>query len=143
MRRSATLTCVITFVGIDYHKKSSMVTLGDQSGKAALTQRLPNDRHLIEAFFRQYPNLQVAVESCRGYEWFVELLKEMGLIVHLANPYQVALIAKTRCKTDKIDSRILMELLAMGFLPTCYQPNCVHRKSFATTNWSFEERRPL
>lgn len=135
MRRSATLPCVITFAGIDYHKKFSMVTLGDQSGKAALTQRLPNDRHSIEAFFSQYPNLQVAVESCRGYEWFVDLLKEMGLTVHLANPYQVALIAKTRCKTDKIDSRILMELLAMGFLPTCYQPTPGERRLRERLRW--------
>jgi transposase len=104
-----------------------MVTLGDQSGKAITTQRLPNDRQSIESFFGQYPNLQVAVESCRGYEWFVDLLKEIGSTVHMANPYQVALIAKTRCKTDKIDSRILMELLAMGFLPTCYQPSARER----------------
>ncbi len=135
MRRSATLPCVITFAGVDYHKKFSMVTLGDQAGKAVLTQRLPNDQHSIEEFFSQYPNVQVAVESCRGYEWFVDLLKEIGATVHLANPYQVALIAKTRCKTDKIDSRILMELLAMGFLPTCYQPTPAERRLRERLRW--------
>jgi transposase len=127
MRRSATLPCEITYAGVDYHKKFSMVALGDQSGKVVTTQRLPNEQHAIESFFSQYPNLQVAVESCRGYEWFVDLLKELGMTVHMANPYQVALIAKTRCKTDKIDSRILMELLAMGFLPTCYQATPAER----------------
>jgi hypothetical protein len=135
MRRSATLACVITYAGVDYHKKFSMITLGDQSGKFVTTQRLPNERQSIEAFFAEYPNLQVAVESCRGYEWFVDLLKEIGLTVHLANPYQVALIAKTRCKTDKIDSKILMELLAMGFLPTCYQPTPSERRVRERLRW--------
>lgn len=135
MRRSATLSCVITYAGIDYHKKFSMVTLGDQSGKAVTTQRLPNDRQSIERFFSEYPNLQVAVESCRGYEWFVDLLKEIGVTVHMANPYQVALIAKSRCKTDKIDSRILMELLAIGFLPTCYQPSAGERRLRERLRW--------
>lgn len=122
MRRSTTSRCPVRYAGIDYHKKFSVVTLGDQAGKTISTQRLPNDRHAIEMFFQDFPSVQCAVESCRGYEWFVDLLKEMGLTVHMANPYEVALIAKSRCKTDKVDSRILMELLALGFLPTCYQP---------------------
>jgi transposase len=135
MRRSATLACVITYAGVDYHKKFSMVTLGDQSGKSVTTQRLPNERQSIESFFGEYPNLQVAVESCRGYDWFVDLLQEIGLTVHLANPYQVALIAKTRCKTDKIDSNILMELLAIGFLPTWYQPTPAERRVRERLRW--------
>lgn len=135
MRRSATLPCVVTYAGVDYHKKFSMVTLGDQFGKPVLTQRLPNERRTIEEFFSQFPNIQIAVESCRGYEWYVDLLKEHEFTVHIANPYKVALIAKTRCKTDKIDSKILMELMAMDFLPTCYQPTNAERKLRERLRW--------
>jgi transposase len=53
----------------------------------------------------------------------------------MANPYRVALIAKTRCKTDKIDSKILMELLAIGFLPTCYQPSAGERRLRERLRW--------
>ena len=116
MRRSTTSSCAVTYAGIDYHKKFSVVTLGDSAGKVITTQRIPNDQHAIKQFFEDFSNVQCAVESCRGYEWFVDLLKDLKLTVHMANPYEVALIAKSRCKTDKVDSRILMELLAMGFL---------------------------
>lgn len=135
MRRSTTLPCVVTYAGIDYHKKFSVVALGDAAGKVLRTERVPNDEHAIRHFFSDYKNIQCAVESCRGYEWFIDLLKEIGQTVHVANPYEVALIAKSRCKTDKVDSRILMELLAMGFLPTCYQPTAVERKLRERLRW--------
>lgn len=121
MERSTTSARVETYAGIDYHKKFSMVTLGDKNGKVLKTERVPNDRQAVRQFFKQFPGLECTVECCRGYEWFIELLQELGLTVHLCHAYAVKLIAQSRCKTDKIDSKILMELLAKGFLPTCYQ----------------------
>lgn len=135
MRRSTTSSCVVTYAGIDYHKKFSVVTLGDAAGKVLRTERIPNDTHAIKEFFADFSNVQCAVESCRGYEWFVDLLKEIGQTVYVGNPYQVALIARSRCKTDKVDSRILMELLAMGFLPTCYQPTAEERRLRERLRW--------
>jgi transposase len=135
MKRSTTSVCNVTYAGVDYHKKFSVVTLGDKSGKAVLTERIANDRQLIRQFFGQYPGLICTVESCRGYEWFVELLQEMGLTVHICNPYAAKLIAQSRCKTDRIDSRILMELLAKGFLPTCYQPTAEERELRERLRW--------
>jgi transposase len=87
------------------------------------------------SFFKQFPKLECTVESCRGYEWFIELPKELGLTVHLCHPYAVKLIAQSRCKTDKIDSKILMELLSKGFLPTCYQPTPEERALRERLRW--------
>jgi transposase len=50
------------------------------------------------------------------------LLKSLGCEVRVANTYAVRLIADSRCKNDKIDSRILMELVSRNYLPVCYQP---------------------
>jgi hypothetical protein len=44
----------------------------------------------------------------------------------------IKLIACSRCKTDKIDSKILMELLAKGFLPTTCIPSSDERKYHAS-----------
>lgn len=63
-----------------------------------------------------------AIENCRGNEWFVETLKACKCEVRVANTYALRLIAESRCKNDKIDSRILMELVARDYLPVCYQP---------------------
>lgn len=135
MKRSTTLERVVTYAGIDYHKKFSMITLGDAEGRVILTEQVANDRESIKRFFADYSGVQCAVESCRGYEWFVDYLKELGLSVTLSNPYQTKLIAQSRCKTDKVDSRSIMQLLAIGFLPVCYQPTPEERKLRERLRW--------
>jgi transposase len=141
MVKSTTPAHVETYAGIDYHKKFSVVTLGDKDGKVLKTERVPNDRQSVTQFFQQFPGLICTVESCRGYEWFVELLQSMGLTVHLCHPYAVKLISQSRCKTDKIDSKILMELLAKGFLPTCYQPTSDERALRERLRWRMQLMR--
>ncbi len=135
MRESTTFSCVPIFAGIDYHKKFSLVTIGNESGEVLTQRRLPNDRFAIKEFFAVYPTAICAVESCRGYEWFVDYLKELGHEVRLVNAYKAKLIAQSKCKTDKIDSRVLMQLLAKDFLPTCYQPSPEERKLRERLRW--------
>lgn len=110
------------FAGIDYHKKSFTVTLGDADGNVVLQEEHPSDVSSVLKFFRSRPSLICAVENCRGVEWFVDTLKECGCEVKVANTHGVRLIAESRCKNDKIDSRILMELVSRNYLPVCYQP---------------------
>jgi len=109
------------FAGIDFHKQFSVITLGDIDGQVIEQLRLTNDEHQIRKFFLRRSNLKCAIENCRGNEWFVDLLKDIGCQVFVGNTAAIRLIADSRCKTDKIDSRILMELLAKNFLPVCYQ----------------------
>ena len=112
-----------SFAGIDYHKKFAVIALGDKDGSLLGIFKIYNDdEEKVRRFFSRFPGLQCAIENCRGKEWFVEILKELHCIVSVSNTYAVKLIAESRCKTDKIDARILMELLAKGFLPTVYQP---------------------
>jgi len=112
-----------SFAGIDYHKKFAVIALGDENGSVlGIFKIFNNDENNVRGFFSRFPGLQCAIENCRGKEWFVEILKESGCMVSISNTYAVKLIAESRCKTDKIDARILMELLAKGFLPTVYQP---------------------
>jgi transposase len=139
MARSTTSvpkTSAVRFAGIDYHKRFSIVTLGDGSGNVVLSgKRVPNDKEELKRFFMNYPGIECAVESCRGYEWFIDYLQELGLIVHLSNPYRTKLMVETRCKTDKVDSTKLMELLAIRFLPTCYQPTPAERLVRERLRW--------
>lgn len=131
MARSTTLSraliptdiiSAVKFAGIDFHKHSFVVTLGNADGKPLLQQRISSNSESVVSFFVQFPGISCAIENCRANEWFVETLKEIGCIVFISNTYAVKLITESRRKTDKIDSKILMELLAKGFLPLCYQP---------------------
>lgn len=123
MPRNTTDTALTaTYAGIDYHKKSFTVTLGDKAGNVLLQEEHSSDVTTVFDFFRKRPGLICAIENCRGHEWFVDTLKQCGCEVRLANPRGVRLIAESRCKNDKSDSRILMELVSRNYLPVCYQP---------------------
>ncbi len=116
------------YAGIDYHKKTISVTFGDRDGNILEQPTIQNHRQLVEPFFEQFQKLECVVESCRGYEWLVDVLREQGHTVHVGHSRAIKLIAKSNCKTDKIDSRILMQLLAKSFLPTTYIPTADERK---------------
>ncbi|MBS2009001.1 MAG: transposase, partial [Cyanobacteria bacterium SZAS TMP-1] len=126
-RTNTKISGVATFAGIDYAKRFSYITVGDQDGKVLLQQQVFNNLQELEIFFGQFQKLTIAIEACRGHEWLVDWLRERKHTVHVGNVYAIKQIAQTRCKTDKIDSRILMELLSKDFLPTTYQPTVKER----------------
>ena len=124
------------FAGLDYHKKSTQFCIGDHQGKVIISKAVPNDKEEIRRFLGQYPGVKCAIESCRGYEWLLDFLKEdLKLDVVLVNAHQLKLIAQSRCKTDRIDARIIMQMLAIGFLPICYQPTPEERRMRERLRW--------
>ncbi len=60
----------------------------------------------------------VAIEAGNQTAWVHEALVGMRAKVTVVNPTKVKLIAESRRKTDKIDARILCELLRVDALPT-------------------------
>jgi transposase len=136
MTLSTTIECKrAVFAGIDFHKRFSVVSLGDSSGKLLMQEKLSNDEHSIRKFFLRHGPLKCAIENSRANEWFIELLKQCNCEVKVSNTYAVKLIAASKCKNDKIDSQILMELLARDYLPTCYQPTPEEKKLREQLRW--------
>ncbi len=62
------------------------------------------------------------VEATCGWMWLADLLDSVELQVHLAHMKGVRVIAESRCKTDRIDARVLADLLRTNFLPEAYSP---------------------
>ncbi|OYV38840.1 MAG: hypothetical protein B7Z80_08945 [Rhodospirillales bacterium 20-64-7] len=116
------------YAGIDYHKRTIAVAVGDKEGRVLERFNLLNQTELVTKFFQQFSKIECVVESCRGYEWFVEMLQKQGHTVHVGDSRSIKLIAHSRCKTDKVDSQILMELLAIKYLPTTYIPTAKERE---------------
>lgn len=122
------LTPTATYAGIDYHKQFSAITIGDENGNILLQNTLYHEESKVREFFSSYPKLICAIESCRGYEWLLIMLQELGHEVRMGDSRSIKLIAQSRCKTDRIDSQILMELLAKGFLPCAYIASKIERE---------------
>ena len=61
--------------------------------------------------------LKIAIEAGNQTARIHESLVDLGAEVILVNPAKVKLIAESRRKTDKIDAKILCELLRLDGLP--------------------------
>jgi transposase len=109
------------FVGIDLHKEYSTVTVLDEAGNEMDQRNLPNNVEDFTLYFRQWEGkIRAALEATYNWYWLVDLLQRLGVEVKLANPYKTRIIGEARVKTDKIDSRILAQLLRADFLPTSF-----------------------
>jgi transposase len=110
------------FIGVDLHRKFMVVCVMDESGRVVRTDRLylEDVDGVLEYFAAMPAGSEVVMEATMSWMWLTDLLGDLGLKAHLANPRAVRLIAESRCKTDKIDARILADLLRTNYLPEAY-----------------------
>jgi transposase len=59
-----------------------------------------------------------------NYLWLLDHLEPYVGSVHVATPHKVRIIAESKSKTDRYDSRVLAELLRTDFLPESWIPPC-------------------
>ena len=100
-----------TYIGADLHKNTCYITVMDKQGKLQKQTEISTDTDKVSKFFRNYQQAEVAVESTLNWMPFYENLESLGLEVKLSNPLQTKAIASARIKNDKVDSKILADLL--------------------------------
>ena len=54
--------------------------------------------------------------------WLHDTLEDNGIDTILANPYKTKIIAQAKIKSDKLDARILSDLLRSGLISESYVP---------------------
>lgn len=92
----------------------------DKEGIVKKQTEISTGTDKVSKFFSAYHGASVAVESTMNWMPFYENLEALGIPVKLSNPLQTKAIASARIKNDKVDSKILAELLRTNFLPTAY-----------------------
>lgn len=112
-------------LGIDFHRRTSFWTVLDNERNIVYRKNLPTSEAGINQGLREMNinpgKIQSCIEPVSGWGWYGDLLEEKGLAVHLVNPYQSKLIATSKLKNDKVDSKILAEMMRSDFLPTAYR----------------------
>ena len=109
-----------TYIGVDLHKKTCYITVMNANGKIRIQREISTNTDKVSKFFKRYPDVPVAVESTMNWIPFYENLESLGCKVLLSNPLQTKAIAHARIKNDKVDSRILADLLRTNLLPCAY-----------------------
>jgi transposase len=115
----------MNYVGVDYHKKYSVVTCLDDEGHEIGSKRLDNQAEEFQDFFQDLGGpCQVVLEASRTWGVMFDLLEELPEVqaVKLAHPLKVRAIAEAKIKTDKIDARTLAQLLRADLIPAAYIP---------------------
>jgi transposase len=114
------------YVGVDYHKKSSYVTVVDERGRVVKEGQIANTQEALAAFLDGHAQGASAVlEAGRNWPVMYDWLEELVDDVTLAHPAKVRVIAEAKVKTDRIDSRMLAQLLRADLIPTAYVPGKV------------------
>jgi len=122
----------VMYVGVDVHKKVCRAAMMNDEGEMADEFSFKNSKRGIEEFVMKIElfrdTVQVAVEST-GNLWIrlYDCLEERGIRIVLSNPYKTRLIAEARVKTDKVNARILAQLLRADMLPLCFVPTRLQR----------------
>jgi transposase len=119
------------FIGIDYHKRYSVYHVLDPKGKDLAKGRID---HVTPAAFlelvRRYQRPRVVFEATMNWHWLLEVLEKALPIadIVLANPHKTRVIAEAQVKTDKVDARILANLLRVDMLCTVHIPCQANRE---------------
>jgi transposase len=107
------------YVGIDLHRRRSVVVTMDQAGEVLSAVRIANDPVAMSiAVAEAGEGAEVAFEATYGWYWLADLLKADGHQVHLAHPLAMrGMTSNRRVKTDWKDATLLADVLRMGSLP--------------------------
>jgi transposase len=107
------------YCGIDVAMKSSYLYITDGRGRKTTSGEISTTYMALRRRLRPLVRggLKIAIEAGNQTAWIYESLVDLGAEVVVVNPAKVKLIAESRRKTDKIDARILCELLRLDGLP--------------------------
>ena len=109
------------FVGIDLHRRRSVIVRMSDTGAPLETVRINNDvERLASVLARAGEAPEVVLEATYGWYWAVDALQAGGASVHLAHPLGVKAFSYRRVKNDVRDATDLADLLRMGRLPEAW-----------------------
>lgn len=111
----------MNYVGVDLHKERSWFYVMDEKGKRISSKSISNEIIILKEYFESIPKpFQLAVEATYNWYFFVDLAEEYADKVYLANSYELKAFAKRNKKTDKIDAKLIADILRKGYLPTVH-----------------------
>jgi transposase len=109
------------YVGIDLHRRRSVIVRITETGQRLETTRIVNDPDRLAAVLARAGDApEVVLEATYGWYWAADVLQRLGARVHLAHPLGVKGFAYRRVKNDVRDAADLADLLRMGRLPEAY-----------------------
>jgi Transposase len=109
------------FVGIDLHRRRSVIVRMTDAGEVLETTRIVNDADRLATVLRRAGEApEVVLEATYGWYWAADVIAAEGARTHLAHPLGVKAFEYRRVKNDERDAVDLADLLRMGRLPEAW-----------------------
>jgi transposase len=125
-------TLLMNYVGIDYHKRYSVLCASNERGQELKRGRINGN---VAAGFAQFfselgGSSKVVMEACWNWGWLYDVLGQIEQVeeVVLAHPYKTRLIAEAQIKNDRIDAQMLAKLLRGDLVARSHAPSVAARK---------------
>lgn len=108
----------MNYVGVDLHKETSWFCVLDNNGRELNSRNITNNINELKQFLQSIPKpFSLALESTYNWYFFVDLAQQYTDKIYLTDPYALKAFAKQHKKNDKIDAKLIAEILFKGFLP--------------------------
>jgi transposase len=107
------------FIGLDIHRHYTQAARLDELGTLIDERRLPNEE--LPAYLQTLAApAKVALEATSNWYHIYELVEPWAAEVVLGHPLKTRIIAEAKIKTDKVDAKVLADLLRVDYLPRTY-----------------------
>ena len=123
------------YVGLDYHLRTSSLCILNEDGKVVKQQTVRGRADDVVgelARLRETPGLDqplaVVFEATGGYGPLHEKLSGVARRVVMAHPAALALIWRSKRKTDRVDAQKLAKLLYLDAVPPAHVPPAATRQ---------------
>ena len=114
------------YAAIDHHKAVFQAAMLESDTGVAANERFEGSRERLALWIERWQGrvTDVAIEASTGWRWIAQELQAHGITVHLVDPAEAkAKRGRTRrAKTDKLDARWLVLLMAKQDLPEAWIP---------------------
>jgi transposase len=114
------------YAAIDIHKTVFQAAVLDPETGEIASERFPAERGRLRDWAERWADQleAVAIEATTGWRWVARELQALGLDVRLADPGRASALQgrRKRAKTDRLDARWLVVLLAKQMLPEAWMP---------------------
>ena len=116
---------MLRFVGCDVHKRTAVFTILLEDGTLFASYTVPVTREALRAFAERQLSCadRLAMEATTNTWAVAGVLRPFVQEIVISNPLKVRAIAEAKIKTDKVDARVLAELLRCSYLPVVWQPD--------------------